>query len=56
MDGSVYTKHPKMHTLISDFTAELVDNQKVELFSADQGSGIGSGFIAAVVHKLKQKY
>ncbi|XP_054156518.1 hexokinase-1-like [Oppia nitens] len=56
IDGSFYKKHPKLHTLITDFIVELVpNNKKVELFLADDGSGKGSALIAAVAVKQRQK-
>ncbi|XP_054157649.1 hexokinase-2-like [Oppia nitens] len=56
IDGSFYKKHPKLHTLITDFIAELVpiDDKKVELFLADEGSGKGSALVAAVAVKQRQ--
>jgi hexokinase len=53
IDGSLYRKHPKLHTLMTDFIAELIPGKKFELFSADDGSGKGSAFIAAVAAKHK---
>ncbi|CAG2108517.1 unnamed protein product [Medioppia subpectinata] len=54
-DGSPYKKHPKLHKLITDFISELIPNRKFELFLAEDGSGKGSAFIAAVAAKQRQK-
>jgi len=55
VDGSLYKKHPKLHTLITDFIAQLLPHRKVQLFLADDGSGKGSALVAAVAYKNKQK-
>ncbi|CAG2115143.1 unnamed protein product, partial [Medioppia subpectinata] len=55
IDGSLYKKHPKLHKLMTDFISELIPNRKFELFLAEDGSGKGSAFIAAVAAKQRQK-
>ncbi|CAG2119311.1 unnamed protein product, partial [Medioppia subpectinata] len=55
IDGSLYKKHPKLHKLMTDFIGELIPNRKFELFLAEDGSGKGSAFIAAVAAKHRQK-
>ena len=48
-DGSLYKKHPKMARMINAYVAAFSPNKKAEVFSADQGSGIGVAMIAATV-------
>ena len=48
-DGSLYKKHPKMARMINAYVSVLSPNKKAEVFSADQGSGIGVAMIAAAV-------
>lgn len=53
IDGSVYKKHPKLHTLITDFIRELSPERKFKVFLAEDGSGKGAGLVAAIAQRLK---
>jgi len=48
-DGSLFRKHPKMSTLVNSFVNAFSPEKIVEVFSAEQGSGIGVAMIAATV-------
>lgn len=55
LDGSLYKYHPRMKKLLEDYVALLSPGRKFQLILAEDGSGKGSGLVAAVVEKQKAK-
>uniref|UniRef100_T1J8Y0 Phosphotransferase n=1 Tax=Strigamia maritima TaxID=126957 RepID=T1J8Y0_STRMM len=54
VDGSVYIKHPKFHSLITHAICDLLPKQKFRLMLAQDGSGKGAALVAAIVKRIKQ--
>uniref|UniRef100_T1IWW6 Phosphotransferase n=1 Tax=Strigamia maritima TaxID=126957 RepID=T1IWW6_STRMM len=56
VDGSVYKRHPKIHSLITHYVSEMLPKQKFRLMLAEDGSGKGAGLIAAIAMRLKSHH
>ncbi|CAH1797165.1 unnamed protein product [Owenia fusiformis] len=54
VDGSLYKYHPKLHDLVLDKVHTLVPNVKCKLILAEDGSGKGAAFVAAVATRLSR--
>ena len=51
IDGSLYKKHPKFHTLMLTSLEQLVPQAKVKFMLSEDGSGKGAALVAAVCNK-----
>jgi hexokinase len=52
IDGSLYRYHPKLHQIITDWLKELAPAVQSRLILAEDGSGRGAAFVAAVAIRL----
>lgn len=52
MDGSMYRYHPRLHQMITDWLIELAPTVQSRLILAEDGSGRGAAFVAAVAVRL----
>jgi len=55
VDGSLYKLHPRLSTLIDKYIQEFAPARKFSLLLAEDGSGKGSGLVAALAIKMKNK-
>ncbi|KAI1286801.1 Hexokinase HKDC1 [Halotydeus destructor] len=52
-DGSLYKHHPRIKKLLVDYITALAPGRQFSLILAEDGSGKGSGLVAAVVDKQR---
>lgn len=55
IDGSLYRHHPRLHDLLMEQINSLAPDIKCKLILAEDGSGRGAGFVAAVVDRLNRQ-
>ncbi|XP_074656699.1 hexokinase type 2-like isoform X2 [Tubulanus polymorphus] len=55
VDGSLYKYHPTLKHLIQEELNKLVPGTKTKLILAEDGSGHGAGYVAAVVNRLDKR-
>ncbi|CAH1787487.1 unnamed protein product [Owenia fusiformis] len=56
IDGSLYKYHPKLHDLLMGVISKLSPSTKCKLILAEDGSGRGAGFVAAVATRLQKQH
>jgi len=55
IDGSLYRYHPYLHDMMTEKLAELAPDYKCKLILAEDGSGRGAAFVAAVAVRMQIK-
>jgi hexokinase len=53
IDGSLYRHHPKLHAMMTAWLTELAPTTKCQLVLAEDGSGRGAAFVAAVAVRMQ---